>query len=177
MPPRSSKPPTAKSAPGHTQRAYEGIRRMLFHNEIVPGQKIAYRDLSERLGMSQTPVIQALKWLEFQRLVRHEPHRGYYTAPISLQEVEEIYDLRLLIETSLLPTTLERLDKAGLRRMQAALAAHLKAAREIYLYERLQKDMDFQQVFNPDPNAVNTWGRPTSILIPRFARFNVTFNF
>ncbi|HEY9467965.1 MAG TPA: carboxypeptidase regulatory-like domain-containing protein [Vicinamibacterales bacterium] len=35
----------------------------------------------------------------------------------------------------------------------------------------------FQQVFNPDPAAVNTWGRPTSILNPRFARFNVTVNF
>ena len=143
MPSRSSAPSAATSGPGHTQIAYEGIRRMLFHNEIGPGQKISYRDLSERLGMSQTPVIQALKWLEFQQLVRHEPHRGYYTAPISLQEVEEIYDLRLLIETSLLPVTLERMEKSGLRRMKAALAAHLKAAREVYLYERLQKDMDF----------------------------------
>ena len=35
----------------------------------------------------------------------------------------------------------------------------------------------FQQVFNPDVSAVNTWGRPTSILNPRFARFNVTVNF
>ena len=143
MPSRSSAPSAATSGPGHTQIAYEGIRRMLFHNEIGPGQKISYRDLSERLGMSQTPVIQALKWLEFQQLVRHEPHRGYYTAPISLQEVEEIYDLRLLIETSLLPVTLGRMEKSGLRRMKAALAAHLKAAREVYLYERLQKDMDF----------------------------------
>lgn len=143
MPPRSSTSQTPPAAPGHTQIAYEGIRRMLFHNEIGPGQKISYRDLSERLGMSQTPVIQALKWLEFQQLVRHEPHRGYYTAPISLQEVEEIYDLRLLIEMDLLPVTLQRIDKAGLRRMKAALAAHLKAAREVYLYDRLQKDMDF----------------------------------
>jgi len=143
MNPRSSTSQATPPAPGHTQIAYEGIRRMLFHNEIGPGQKISYRDLSERLGMSQTPVIQALRWLEFQQLVRHEPHRGYYTAPISLQEVEEIYDLRLLIEMDLLPVTLQRIDKAGLRRMKAALAAHLKAAREVYLYDRLQKDMDF----------------------------------
>ena len=95
----------ASTATGHTQIAYEGIRRMLFHNEIVPGSKISYRDLSERLGMSQTPVIQALKWLEFQQLVRHEPHRGYFTAEISLQEVEEVYELRELIELSLLSRT------------------------------------------------------------------------
>lgn len=128
---------------GHTRKAYEGIRKMLFHNEIVPGQKISYRDLSERLGMSQTPVIQALKWLEFQQLVRHEPNRGYYTAPISLQEVGEIYDLRELIELDLLGTTLKVIDAGGIRRLQTALEAHLEASRDVYLYDRLLRDMEF----------------------------------
>lgn len=126
---------------GHVRRAYEGIRRMMFHNELVPGQKISYRDLSDRLGMSQTPIIQALKWLEFQQLVRHEPNRGYYTAPIDTKEVEEIYDLRELIELSLLPRTLERIDADGILRLEAVLNEHLAAAKEIYLYDRLQKDM------------------------------------
>lgn len=133
----------SKSSAGHTQKAYEGIRKMLFHNEIVAGQKISYRDLSERLGMSQTPIIQALKWLEFKQLVRHEPNRGYYTASISLQEVEEIYDLRELIELNLLPVTLKRIDGQDLRRLKTALDAHLKAARDVYLYDRLLRDMEF----------------------------------
>jgi DNA-binding GntR family transcriptional regulator len=128
---------------GHTQKAYEGIRNMLFHNEIVPGQKISYRDLSERLGMSQTPVIQALKWLEFQQLVHHEPHRGYYTAPISLQEVEEVYDLRQLIELDLLQKTFKQIDAEGIKRLRLALNAHLKASKNVHLYDRLLKDMEF----------------------------------
>ncbi len=128
---------------GHTRKAYQGIRQMLFHNEIVPGQKIAYRDLAERLGMSQTPVIQALKWLEFQGLVRHERHRGYYTEPVSIQEVEEIYDFREQIELALLPGTLAHLDAAAIKKLEAALNAHLKASREIYLYDRLLRDMEF----------------------------------
>jgi DNA-binding GntR family transcriptional regulator len=132
-----------KSTAGHTQKAYQGIRKMLFHNEIVPGQKIAYRDLAERLGMSQTPVIQALKWLEVQGLVRHERHRGYYTEPISIQEVEEIYDFREQIELALLPRTMARLDDDSLQVLENALNAHLEASREFYLYDRLLKDMDF----------------------------------
>ena len=135
---------TQQSGPvGHTQKAYEGIRKMLFHNEIVAGQKIAYRDLAERLGMSQTPVIQALKWLEFQQLVRHEPNRGYYTAPINLKEVEEIYDLRLLIELDLLHKTLRQLDDVMIKRLRRALDAHRKASKDIYLYDRLLKDMEY----------------------------------
>jgi DNA-binding GntR family transcriptional regulator len=138
-------PLKAKHSPdaGHTHKAYQGIRQMLFHNEIVPGQKIAYRDLAERLGMSQTPVIQALKWLEFQGLVRHERHRGYYTEPVSVQEVEEIYEFREQIELALLPRTLARLDAAAIDRLSSALEAHLKASREIYLHDRLVRDMEF----------------------------------
>lgn len=134
---------TDKTDAGHTQKAYQGIRRMLFHSEIVPGQKIAYRDLAERLGMSQTPVIQALKWLEFQGLVRHERHRGYYTEPVSIQEVGEIYDFREQIELALLPSTVTNLDKTGLKNLEVALEAHLEASREIYLHDRLIKDKEF----------------------------------
>jgi len=127
----------------HIDKAYMGIRQMLFHKEIGSGQKIACRDLANRLGMSPTPVIQALKWLEFQGLVRHEPERGYYTEPFSLEEVEEIYELRELLEVSLLPETLKHLGEEGIGRLQSALDAHLSAAREIYLNGRLITDMEF----------------------------------
>jgi len=127
----------------YTERAYKGIRQMLFYNEIMPGQKIAYRDLAERLSMSPTPVIQALKWLEFQGLVRREPNRGYYTEPISLKEVEEIYNLRELLEPALLSTSLQSADSQGLQRFQTALEAHNAALQEKYLNKRLLTDMEF----------------------------------
>ncbi len=59
--------------PDLTLTAYNAIRQMLFYNEIHPGQKIKYKDLAGRIGVSMTPVIQALKWLEFRNIVRHEP--------------------------------------------------------------------------------------------------------
>ena len=59
-----------------TYKAYSAIRQMLFYNEIQPGQKIKYKDLANRIGVSMTPVIQALKWLEFRNIVRHEANKG-----------------------------------------------------------------------------------------------------
>lgn len=135
-----------KSKDDFTQEAYMGIRRMFFLNEIIPGQKISYGDLAKRLEMSTTPVIQALKRLEFQGLVRHEPNRGYYTENISLQEITEIYEFRELIEASLLPKTISRIDKKGLKTLKKALDNHLEAVRDIYLKERLLKDMEFHLV-------------------------------
>ena len=130
-------------AVGHTRKAYLGIRNLMLHNELAPGQKIAYRDLAERLGMSQTPIIQALKWLEFQQLVRHEPNRGYFTAPIDSKEVEDIYAVRETLELSLLPGIIRTIDRKGIQILRDALEAHLKASREIYLAERLNRDMEF----------------------------------
>ncbi len=131
-----------KTKEDFTQEAYMGIRRMFFLNEIIPGQKISYGDLAKRLNMSTTPVIQALKRLEFQGLVRHEPNRGYYTENISLEEITEIYEFRELIEVSLLPATIERMTKPRLSKLKKALDSHLDAVRDIYLKDRLLKDME-----------------------------------
>jgi len=135
-----------KSKEDYTQEAYMGIRRMFFLNEIIPGQKISYGDLAKRLNMSTTPVIQALKRLEFQGLVRHEPNRGYYTENISLKEITEIYEFRQQIEVSLLPKTISSITKKGLNQLKKALNNHLDAVRDIYLKDRLLKDMEFHLI-------------------------------
>jgi DNA-binding GntR family transcriptional regulator len=134
---------SSKPQEDSSQIAYHGIRRMLYSKELVPGQRIAYRDLAERLQLSPTPIIQALKWLELQGFVLHEPNRGYSMAPFSLKEMEELYELRELIEPSLVPAVIQRIDKKGLQELKAALEAHLSAEREFYLKERLFKNREF----------------------------------
>jgi len=126
-----------------SQTAYHGIRHMLYNKELIPGQRIAYRELAEKLQLSSTPIIQALKWLELQGFVRHEPNRGYSMAPFSLKEVEELYEIRELIEPSLVPAAIEKIDKKGLSDLKAALEAHLSAERESYLKERLFRNREF----------------------------------
>jgi DNA-binding GntR family transcriptional regulator len=133
----------AKEKKDSSHIAYQGIRHMLYTKELVPGQKIACADLGEKLHLSPTPIIQALKWLELQGFVCHEANRGYYMAPFSLKEIEELYELRELVEPSLIPATIQRIDKGGLRELKEALEAHLSAERETYLKERLFKNREF----------------------------------
>jgi DNA-binding GntR family transcriptional regulator len=130
----------------HTQRAYEGIKQMLFTNAISPGQKISYRQLAEHLGMSMTPVIQALKNLEFQGLVRYEPNKGYATEPMSMQEVQEIYDMREMIERSLLPDVINHLTEESIRRLKELLAWSCVEENEQALNQRLIRDREFHLV-------------------------------
>ncbi len=126
-----------------TQKAYMAIRQMLFYNEIQAGQKIKYKDLANRIGVSMTPVIQALKWLEFTNIVRHEANKGYYVNGISVAEVVEIYDTRLLLEVSLVPKIMKNLNDEGLERLKAAFEDYKTAVIEDNFYNRIMTDMKF----------------------------------
>ena len=112
---------------GQDQKAYLGICQMLFNNELHPGQKLAGKDLAQRLGVSTTPVIHALKLLEHKGIVRRETNRGYFINTITIQEVDEIFDARLALEVSLLSKTLKHLDHAALKKLEDALHAHDEA--------------------------------------------------
>jgi DNA-binding GntR family transcriptional regulator len=135
-----------KKKPGKmdlAQKAYQGIRQMLFYNEIIPGQKIKYQDLADKIGVSITPVIHALKWLEFKNIVSHEPNRGYFVNEVSLNEIKEIYDTRLLLEVSLVPEIIKSIDDNSLQRLKLSHDAYHTAVDEENYYSRLMTDMKF----------------------------------
>jgi len=125
------------------QKAFQGIRQMLFYNEIIPGQKIKYQDLADKIGVSITPVIHALKWLEFKNIVSHEPNRGYFVNEVSLKEIKEIYDTRLLLEVSLVPEIINSIDDESLQRLKQSQDDYYAAVDEENYYSRLMTDMKF----------------------------------
>lgn len=123
--------------------AYNDIRRMIFLDKFRPGQKVAYRKMAERLEMSLTPVVQALKLMEHMGIVRHEPNRGFFIEKITAQEVEEAYGLREMIELNLLPTVIRKLDSNGEKELTQALDEYFKASRNKPVKVRLAKDINF----------------------------------
>lgn len=126
-----------------TQKAYNGIRQMMFHNEMVSGQKIPFKELAEQMVMSVTPVIQALKFLEFQGLVRHEPNKGYFIQSLSLGEIKELFDFRLLLETSMLEKTIASLDEQGEQALKECHQDYLNALEGMFMSKKLVADMNF----------------------------------
>lgn len=84
------------------QRAVEEIRRMLRSRELVPGQQVRQETLAARLGVSRIPVREALKTLEAEGVLRHEPHVGYAVARLNADELAQVYLMRRALETEVL---------------------------------------------------------------------------
>ena len=126
-----------------TREAYNDIRRMIFSNELNPGQKVPYRRMAEGLKMSLTPVVQALKHMEFMGLVRHEQNKGFFVEDVTSEEIDEAYLLRGILEPRLLAQTIPRLDDKGEKLIQKALDEYIDACRKGSLKLKLVKDIQF----------------------------------
>lgn len=95
------------------------------------------------MGMSVTPFIQALKFLEFQGIVRREPNKGYFIEPLSLSEIKELYNFRLLLESSLLERAIENLDKQGEEKLKESHQQYMNALEGMFMNKKLVADMNF----------------------------------
>lgn len=126
-----------------TREAYNDIRKMIFSNELKPGQKIPYRRMAEGLSMSLTPVVQALKHMEFVGLVRHEQNKGFFVEKVTSQEIDEAYKLRSTIEPIMLTQTILNLDEQGTKRIGIALDEYIEACEKGSLKLKLVKDIQF----------------------------------
>jgi DNA-binding GntR family transcriptional regulator len=81
-----------------SDQVYEAIKQMIFDFELMPGVRFSEAELTDRLNVSRTPLRQALQRLENQGFVHVLPKMGWYVAPIDFDVMDELYDLRVLIE-------------------------------------------------------------------------------
>lgn len=105
--------------------AYENLYRMILSGQFVPGQWIKERELTEMLGISRTPVREALRMLERERLVVSIPHRGFRVPIPTIKELEDFYELRAELEGMAARLASERATDGDLQTLnQLWLSAH-----------------------------------------------------
>ena len=80
------------------QKAYLIIKSMINDRRLAPGDKISQEKLAAELGISRTPLIGALKYLEKEKLVEAKPRRGFFVRAFDRQEMISIFELREVLE-------------------------------------------------------------------------------
>ncbi len=103
------------------QFVLEELRRAITSGDLRPGGQIRQDALAARFEVSRVPLREALKSLEAEGLVVHHIHRGYFVAELSLDDLEEIYRIRTLLETEAVRLAVARMPDgtvATLERIQ-----------------------------------------------------------
>ncbi|WP_067664835.1 GntR family transcriptional regulator [Ferrimonas marina] len=104
-----------------TQVVVEVLRERILSGDIRAGEPLRQSNLAEELNVSRIPVREALLQLEAEGLVRFEAHKGATATELSITQLEELFELRALIEPGLLARSIPQLTATHLQQAEALL--------------------------------------------------------
>ncbi len=99
------------------------LRDAIMHGLLKGGQPLRQDELATQFGLSRIPVREALRQLEGEGLVTVNPHRGAVVSQLSLDELQEICEIRIALETTAIRLAIPHLDDDTLGRAEAILVA------------------------------------------------------
>jgi DNA-binding GntR family transcriptional regulator len=109
------------------EAALERLRESIILGELTPGAPLRLEELAQRLGMSISPIREAVRQLEALGLAEHVPHHGAKVMSLDVEELRELFSIRLAIETMAVRRAAERFEAADEETARAHLAAYDEA--------------------------------------------------
>lgn len=103
---------------GLYQRVADTLRQHIARGLLKPGERLREMHIARQMGVSQTPVREALRLLEREGLVVHKPRRGVYVIQLSPHDIDEIYSLRCALESLAIRRALLHMTPHDLRTIQ-----------------------------------------------------------
>src|SRR5688572_24496804 len=112
---------TQKTITPRRAETYVSVRQLILNGELLDGSRIVESSLCDQLGVSRTPLREALFRLEQEGLVRQDLARGFSVMPLSAREVREIYPIIWTLEVLALELSEGNFDIAALRKLNRTM--------------------------------------------------------
>lgn len=97
----------------------DAVRTAILAGVLEPGARLRQEELADLFGTSRIPVREALRALEYEGLVSSEPHRGFTVTTLDADDVEDVYDLRILLEGHAVRLALPLITDEDLEELEA----------------------------------------------------------
>jgi len=114
-----ARPAVDEPPPTLADQAYREVKQLIFDFTLMPGARFSETELAQRVAVSRTPLRQALQRLQREGFLQVFPKLGWQVAALDFDTFDELYDLRILLETQ----AVQRLCEAEDRPALSALAA------------------------------------------------------
>ena len=148
QPPAISKARAAAPAPapGATQRIVDAITTAIVERRLMPGTKLAEQQIADIFQVSRTLVRQALNQLSRDHLITLEPARGAFVAQPSVEEARQVFEVRQMVELSLVRQLCASITDAQVAQLRAHLATEADALARTDVTGRTRLLADFHVV-------------------------------
>jgi DNA-binding GntR family transcriptional regulator len=147
---------TSSAGVSSTEEVYVRLHEMLLDGEIPPGTPISQVQLARRMGVSTTPLREAMRLLQADGLLVAEHNRRPRVAPLEPRDIDSVYASRILTEALALRLTVPTLDAEALAGLRANLEAMTEAAhaRDIQAWEPVHREFHRRLIQGADPILV-----------------------
>lgn len=125
---------------------FDTLREAIIVGELKPGQRLMEVQLAEKMGVSRTPVREAIRKLELERLVEMLPRKGAHVAELSVKDIMDVLEVRATLDglaTSLSATRITDDEKKELRHL---LDQFINYVEKENLQGSIKKDVEFHDV-------------------------------
>ena len=126
-----------------SEQAYHHIRESLLKSGAYVGQKIPHQELGQKLGISHTPLREALFRLVAEGLLEHQTYKGFYVPAITIEEANELYETREIIEPFLVEKTAKQMDDALAKKFANIVKKYKELMTVHYNRKRILTDKKF----------------------------------
>jgi DNA-binding GntR family transcriptional regulator len=132
---------------------FEALRQAIISGELKPGERLMEVQLAEEMGVSRTPVREAIRKLELEGLVVMIPRKGAYVAGLSLKDAADVFEIRESLEGLAAALAAERITDEEIEILERILKEITKAAEKGDVEAIIKKDAEFHQIlFNATRN-------------------------
>jgi DNA-binding GntR family transcriptional regulator len=128
------------------EQAYRSLRDMIASHRFSSGKWINLEQLSKELGVSRTPIHQAMKQLEQEGLVTHVPNQGIRMAVMTLEMARDLYQVREVLEGLAAALAARKIEPETINRMKRVLAEQAAMIRKKDLLAYSVSDFTFHQL-------------------------------
>ncbi|MGI8421250.1 MAG: GntR family transcriptional regulator [Gaiellaceae bacterium] len=127
------------------EAALDELREAIVLGELQPGTPLRLEDVAQSLGMSVSPIREAVRQLETLGLAEHVPHHGAKVSGLDADELRDLFQVRLALETMAVRRAAERFTEEDETAASALLAECVEARRQgdVRLAMRLHTDYHF----------------------------------
>ena len=125
---------------------YEALRKAILKEDLKPGERLMENTIAGKMGVSRTPVREAIRMLSDEGLVLIIPRRGAQVAQISLTELNDVLEIRRTLEALAISSACDRITEEGLASLSAAEDAFKEAVRSGNITKIAEADVAFHDV-------------------------------
>lgn len=125
---------------------FNTLRKAILKGELKPGERLMEIQLAQRLGVSRTPVREAIRKLELEGLVRMMPRRGAVVAEITVRDLEDVLEVRAALEELAVQKACEYITDEQLRDLKKAANEFKRSLEDDNLLACVETDMAFHEI-------------------------------